>query len=289
MKIQTFRLMIISGISGSGKSTTVHQFEDMGFYCVDNLPTDLIPKFLDLCSQSGNEIEKVALVVDIREKKFLKHYREVLNDIRKRGVDYQVVFLDASDEVLLRRFKETRRRHPLAKTSVMEGLTLEREMLADVKESADIVIDTSDYSIHDLKEILSKHFESTLRYRQMSISLTAFGFKYGMVADADMVFDVRFLPNPYFIEALKEKTGKDEEVIRYVHDRQETGEYLQHLFRFVDYLLPLYVQEGKSYMTLGFGCTGGRHRSVVIADVMNRHLEEKGFKTSIRYRDLERG
>jgi UPF0042 nucleotide-binding protein len=123
----------------------------------------------------------------------------------------------------------------------------------------------------------------------MSISLTAFGFKYGMVADADMVFDVRFLPNPYFIEALKEKTGKDEEVIRYVHDRQETGEYLQHLFRFVDYLLPLYVQEGKSYMTLGFGCTGGRHRSVVIADVMNRHLEEKGFKTSIRYRDLERG
>lgn len=289
MKKKTFRLLIISGISGSGKSTTVHQFEDMGFFCVDNLPTELIPKFLELCAQSGNEIAKVALVLDVREKKFLKKYKEVLADIQKEGFEYQVIFLDASDDVLLRRFKETRRRHPLSEASVLDGLTQEREMLSDVKASADIVIDTSDYSIHNLREILRKHFETNLDDKQMSISLVAFGFKYGIASDSDMVLDVRFLPNPYFVDDLKDQTGKDPEVIRYVSERAETREYLNRLYDFIDYLLPLYVQEGKSYLTLGFGCTGGRHRSVVIADAARRHLEEKGYSTSVRYRDMERG
>lgn len=289
MKKQTFRLIIISGISGSGKSTTVHQFEDMGFFCVDNLPIELIPKFLELCGQSGTEIDKVALVLDIREKKFLKRYREVFSDIRKSGVESQMIFLDASDEVLLRRFKETRRRHPLSQTSILEGLSRERQMLADVKGSADIVIDTSDYSIHDLREVLREHFESTVPGRRMSVSLVAFGFKYGIASDSDMVLDVRFLPNPYFVDALRDRTGKDPEVIRFVYDRKETREYLNRLYAFVDYLLPLYIQEGKSYLTLGFGCTGGRHRSVVIADAVKRHLEEKGYTASVRYRDVERG
>ncbi|PIV82682.1 MAG: RNase adapter RapZ [Nitrospirae bacterium CG_4_10_14_3_um_filter_53_41] len=288
MKKQTLKLAIISGISGSGKSTTIHQFEDMGFFCVDNIPMELIPKFLELCVKSGSEIEKVAVVVDIREKKFLKRYNDVLSDIRKNGFEYQVLFLDASDEVLLRRFKETRRRHPLAETSVLEGLALEREMLADVKASSDLVIDTSDYSIHGLRDVLRKQFESTIRSRRISISLVAFGFKYGIVYDADMIFDLRFLPNPFFVDTLRDRTGKDPEVVRYVFDRKETQEYLTRFYEFLDYLLPLFVQEGKSYLTLGFGCTGGRHRSVVVVDNVKKHLEEKGYKTSVRYRDIER-
>lgn len=288
MKKQTTKLVIISGISGSGKSTTIHQFEDMGFFCVDNIPMELIPKFLELCAQSGNEIEKVAVVVDIREKKFLKKYRDVLSDIMRKGFEYQILFLDASDEVLLRRFKETRRRHPLAETSVLEGLALEREMLADVKESSDLVIDTSGYSIHELKDVLWKHFESTIQSKQISISLVAFGFKYGIVYDADMVFDVRFLSNPYFVDSLRDLTGKAPEVIQYVFDRKETQEYLTRFYDFLDYLLPLFIHEGKSYLTLGFGCTGGHHRSVVIVDAVKKHLEEKGYKTSARYRDIDR-
>ncbi len=289
MKKQTLKLVIISGISGSGKSTTIHQFEDMGFFCVDNIPMELIPKFLELCVKSGNEIEKVAVVVDIREKKFLKKYNEVLIDIQKKGFTYQVLFLDASDDVLLRRFKETRRRHPLAEASVLEGLALEREMLADVKESSDLVINTSDYSIHDLRDVLRKQFESTIQSRQISISLVAFGFKYGIVYDADMIFDVRFLPNPYFVDSLRDRTGKAHEVIQYVCDRKETQEFLARFYDFLDYLLPLFIQEGKSYLTLGFGCTGGHHRSVVIVDNVKKHLEEKGCKTSVRYRDIDRG
>ncbi|MEK6776098.1 MAG: RNase adapter RapZ [bacterium] len=288
MKKQTIKLVIISGISGSGKSTTIHQFEDMGFFCVDNIPMELIPKFLELCAQSGNEIEKVAVVVDIREKKFLKKYRDVLSDIMRKGFEYQILFLDASDEVLLRRFKETRRRHPLAETSVFEGLALEREMLADVKESSDLVIDTSGYSIHELKDVLRKQFESTIQSKQISISLVAFGFKHGIVYDADMVFDVRFLPNPYFVDSLRDLTGKAPEVIQYVFDRKETQEYLTRFYGFLDYLLPLFIQEGKSYLTLGFGCTGGHHRSVVIVDAVKKHLEENGYKTSARYRDIDR-
>lgn len=289
MKRQTLRLLIISGISGSGKTTATQHFEDMGFFCVDNLPIELIPKFLELCQQSENEIDKVALVLDIREKKFLKRYNDALAYLKKEAFQYQVLFLDASDEALLRRYKETRRRHPLSETSVSEGLTLEREMLADVKESADIVLDTSDYSIHDLKEILRKHSAFEVQSSRMSISLVAFGFKYGIATDSDMVLDVRFLPNPYFIESLKNLTGKDPEVVRYLTDRKETKQYLKRLYDFIDYLLPLYVLEGKSYMTLGIGCTGGRHRSVVIAEAVKKHLDEKEYHVSIRYRDMERG
>ncbi len=288
MKRQKFKLIIISGISGSGKSTAIRQFEDMGFFCVDNLPTELIPKFLELCAQTGNEIEKVAIVVDVREKKFLRKYREVLTDIQQRGFEYKVIFLDASDEVLIRRFKETRRRHPLSESSVLEGLTQERKMLGDVKSSADVAIDTSDYSIHDLCEIFREHFESKVLNEQMSITVVAFGFKYGIAHDADMILDVRFLPNPYFVDALREQSGRDPEVIRYVSDHNETREYLDHLYAFLEYLLPLYVQEGKSYLTLGFGCTGGHHRSVVVVDAVKRHLEEKGYRVSALYRDMER-
>jgi UPF0042 nucleotide-binding protein len=282
-------LVIISGISGSGKSTSVRQFEDMGFFCVDNLPIELIPKFLELCSQQGNNIDKVALVVDIREKEFLKGYRKVLSEIGTRGFQYQVLFLDASDDVLIRRFSETRRKHPLAEASIQEGLALEREMLADVKESSHIVIDSSDFSIHDLRHTLRKHFGSAIRSAKMSVSLVAFGFKYRIANNADLVFDVRFLPNPYFVDHLKNQTGKDSEVIRYVLDMKETQEFLKKLYDFIDYLLPRYVEEGKSYLTLGFGCTGGRHRSVVIADTVRKHLKEKGFQTSIWYRDIEGG
>ncbi|MDX1762950.1 MAG: RNase adapter RapZ [bacterium] len=282
-------LIIISGISGSGKSTTVRQFEDMGFFCVDNLPTELIPKFLELCGQRGNEIDKVALVVDVREKKFLTKYREVLSNIGEMGFHYQVLFLDASDDVLIRRFSETRRKHPLAETSVREGLALERRLLADVKESAHNVIDTSDFSIHDLRNTLQKHFGGPVWSGRMAISLVAFGFKYRIANNADLVFDVRFLPNPYFVDGLKHLTGKDEAVIRYVLDMDETQEFLKRLYDFVDYLLPRYVAEGKSYLTLGFGCTGGRHRSVVIADAVKKHLETQGFDASIWCRDIERG
>ncbi|NOY54045.1 MAG: RNase adapter RapZ [Deltaproteobacteria bacterium] len=289
MKKQTLSLVIISGISGSGKSTTIGQFEDMGFFCVDNLPLDLIPKFLELCGQRGSEIDKVALVVDIREKRFLKRYREVLEAIRKRGVNYRILFLEASREVLIRRFNETRRKHPLAESSVREGLVLEREMLADVKESADIVIDTSDYSIHDLRNLLREHFETSLYHDNLSITLVAFGFKYGIAHDADMVLDVRFLPNPYFEEHLRSRTGRDPDVVRYVLEQSRTREYLKRLYDFLDYLIPQYVREGKSYLTLGIGCTGGRHRSVVITDAVRSHLEAGSCRVAVWYRDIERG
>jgi len=279
--------VIISGISGSGKSTTIHQFEDMGFFCVDNLPMTLIPKFLELCTQRGNEIERVALVVDIREKKFLKPYHEVLAVIQERGANCRVLFLDASDEVLVHRFHETRRRHPLSESSVREGLSLEREILSDVKESADMVIDTSDFNVHDLRELLREHFTPSEKGVEMSISLVAFGFKYGIPTEADMVLDVRFLQNPYFVDRLRGRTGKDPDVIRYVLDRDETREYLDRLYGLVDFLVPRYIREGKSYLTLGIGCTGGRHRSVVISDVVKKHLEERGYRTSVRYRDID--
>ncbi len=289
MKKQMLNLVIISGISGSGKSTTIGQFEDMGFFCVDNLPLDLIPKFLELCGQRGSEIDKVALVVDIREKRFLKRYREVLDVIRKRGVHYRILFLEASQEVLIRRFNETRRKHPLAESSVREGLVLEREMLADVKESADIVIDTSAYSIHDLRNLLRGHFATTSHHDNLSITLVAFGFKYGIAHDADMVLDVRFLPNPYFEERLRDRTGRDPDVVRYVLEHSETQEYMKRLNDFLGYLIPQYVREGKSYLTLGFGCTGGRHRSVVITDAVRAHLETLSYRAAVWYRDIERG
>jgi len=289
MKRKMLNLVIISGISGSGKSTTIGQFEDMGFFCVDNLPIELIPKFLELCGQRGSEIDKVALVVDIREKRFLKRYREMLEVIRKRNVNFRVLFLEASQEVLIRRFNETRRKHPLAEASVREGLVLEREILADVKESADIVIDPSDYSIHDLRSLLREHFETSPQHDKLSITLVAFGFKYGIAHDADMVLDVRFLPNPYFEDRLRDRTGKDPEVVRYVLERRETREYLQRLFDFIDYLIPQYIREGKAYLTLGIGCTGGRHRSVVITDAVKAHLDGATYRTAVWYRDIEHG
>jgi UPF0042 nucleotide-binding protein len=286
---QDLSVVIITGISGSGKSTTVRQFEDMGFFCVDNLPTDLIPKFLMLCEQPGNEIDRVALVVDIREKKFLQSYSEVFDVIRNRGIALTVLFLEASDAVLIRRFNETRRKHPLAKASVQEGLAQEREMLAGMKENADIILDTSDYSIHDLREVLKKHFARTVNGSKMAILLVAFGFKYGIVSDSDMILDVRFLKNPYFVDQLREQSGRSPEVIKYVAERDETREYLKRLHALLDYLVPRYIREGKSYFTIGFGCTGGRHRSVVIADLVQEHLEAQGYQTSIRYRDISRG
>ncbi len=286
---QELSVVIITGISGSGKSTAARHFEDMGFFCVDNLPTDLIPKFLMLCEQPGNEIDRVALGVDIREKKFLQSYSEVFDVIRNRGIALTVLFLEASDAVLIRRFNETRRKHPLAKASVQEGLAQEREMLAGMKEDADIILDTSDFSVHDLREVLKKHFARTVSGSKMAILLVAFGFKYGIVSESDMILDVRFLKNPYFVDQLREQTGRSPEVIKYVAERDETREYLKRLHALLDYLVPRYIREGKSYFTLGFGCTGGRHRSVVIADLVQEHLEAQGYQTSIRYRDISRG
>ncbi len=285
------KLVVITGLSGSGKSTALRAFEDMGFFCVDNLPIVLFPKFLEL-SDKNSEINKIAVVMDVREKEFLTSYKKVFEQIHKQGYKIEMLFLEASDEVLVRRFKETRRKHPLAEgeDTILEGIAKERLYLSDVKKMATKLVDTSFFSIHDLRHWVESHYSSILTSKQLSINLIAFGFKYGLPYEADIVMDLRFLPNPYFVAELKELDGRDERVVNYVKKWEETELFLKKFFDLIQYLLPLYCREGKSYLNIGIGCTGGRHRSVVIAGMLKEYLsKEENYKISIDYRDIEAG
>ncbi len=277
-------LVIISGLSGSGKSTAVNVLEDLGYYCVDNLPLTLLPTFIELCDNSEKDIKKVALVIDIREGIFFDHAPELIKDLKERGYPLDIIFLDSSDETLIKRYKETRRKHPLSSDgNISEGISREREKLKELKDFADITIDTSEYNVHDLKELIREHFENPDSQR-LSLNIFSFGHKHGFPNEADMVFDVRFLPNPHFVEELKELDGKSDEVKEYVLENEVTKEYILKLKEFLGYLIPKYDKEGKSYLTIAIGCTGGKHRSVAIVDAISEHF--KHLSPKIRHRDI---
>lgn len=283
MKSEKF--LIVTGLSGSGKTVVSRFLEDLSYYCIDNLPAKLIPNFVDLWKRKEVEIEKVALVIDIREAGFETEFLEVLDQIRKK-VAPRLIFLEASDEALLKRFSESRRPHPLkSRKTILESIQLERKRLAEIKRLADEVFDTTDTNITQLKDLLNRRFLKK-KTEKMQTRIVSFGYKYGVPLESDLLFDTRFLPNPFYNDELRDKTGKDREVREYVLEEKETQKYLHELKRFMDFLLPRFVKEGKSHVTISVGCTGGKHRSVIIAEEMKIHLKSKGLSVRIYHRDL---
>jgi UPF0042 nucleotide-binding protein len=281
------QVIIVTGLSGSGKSTAIHVLEDLGFYCIDNLPVALIPRFLELCANSEEPITRVALGIDQRERVFLRNYSDVLADLRSRGQRVQILYLEAADNVLLRRFSETRRPHPAAGSGgVAEGIRTERELLAGLREMATQIVDTSVFTVHELREKLRQSLSRT--QGALMVTLESFGYKYGVPVDADVMFDVRFLANPFFVEELRMQTGLDATVATYVLQRPEASLFLSQVSALLESTLPLYMREGKSYLTVAVGCTGGRHRSVVIVEELGRRLTAWGYATHLRHRDLQR-
>ena len=283
------RFVIITGLSGAGKSYAVKCFEDMGYFCVDNLPTTLIPTFAELCAQSTREIRRVALVVDIREGEYLEHLMENLQALRLKGFTPEILFLDASDESLVRRYHETRRRHPLAGSgSVLDGIRLERQRLAHLREIADRAIDTSHINVHQLKDLLVENYGQRGERQPLVLNLISFGYKHGVPYDADMVFDVRFLPNPFFVPAFRPMDGRHQAVREFILKHDESQVFLKHLRTFFAFLLPLYRREGKAYLTIALGCTGGRHRSVALVEELRAFFEGEGFPPIVTHRDVDR-
>jgi UPF0042 nucleotide-binding protein len=285
LKTKGDRFLVITGLSGSGKTVVSHFLEDLGYYCIDNLPAKLIPDFVELWTRREVEIEKVALVVDIREAGFSREFPKVLESIRKK-ISPRVIFLDASNETLVKRFSESRRPHPMAKAkSTLESVQLERESLAEVKRMADEVIDTTDLGISELRGVLARKFIKGRKWK-LQILVISFGYKYGIPLDSDLVFDTRFLPNPFYVEELRDKTGKNQRVREFVLKERETKKFLTRLYRFVDYLLPKFIEEGKSQLTISTGCTGGKHRSVILAEKLTKHLRNKKHNVRVYHRDL---
>jgi len=292
--VRNVKVVLISGLSGSGKTTAIKAMEDIGFYCVDNLPIVLFPKFIELCSQSAGEITKAALVVDIRGKEFLEGSRQIIQQLREEGYLIEILFLESSDEILVRRYRETRRQHPLAiERPVLEGIQLEREELGIIRDMADKVIDTSEFNVHELKDSIRKYFSNESRLGKLAITLLSFGYSYGIPHEADLLVDVRFIPNPYFIEELRRLNGEDLRVAEYVLKWDETQEFLRRFQELVEFLIPLYKKEGKTYLTVAIGCTGGRHRSIVVANTVEAHLRKnlKGGDIILRthHRDIGKG
>jgi len=279
--------VLITGMSGSGKGSVLKAFEDLGYHCVDNLPTDLIARFAQSCQQRGSRIPLAAVVVDIREGEALSQLPTLYQDLRNRHLNLSLVFLEASDKALIRRFEETRRPHPLGRElPVREGIRLERTLLKPMRQLADVTIDTTRMNVHELRELIQRQFGGLSARRAILVSVVSFGFRSGVPADANLVFDARFLPNPNYIPRLKSKTGLDEVVQRYMDSFPQTRGFMKQLMRLLVYLLPHYVREGKSYLTIAIGCTGGRHRSVVIAEKVGKALVEEGYKTRVSHRDI---
>ena len=282
-------IIVITGLSGSGKSFAIRALEDNGFFCVDNFPALLIPKFIDLCQGYQEDIRRIALGVDLRGGQFLPALPAVLSDLRAAGHSVQVLFFDASDDVLLRRFSETRRPHPQAgQESIEAGISRERKALESIRELADKVIDTSDFNVHELKREMEQQFCQAPTGRRMGLFLTSFGYKYGIPHDADIILDVRFLPNPYFVDELRPMSGLDEEVRGYVMGNLETQKFLDRLYALLEFTLPLYEREGKSSLTLALGCTGGHHRSVVLIEELRKRFADEHFRVHVKHRDSEK-
>ena len=284
------QFVIITGLSGAGKTQAAHFLEDLGFYCVDNLPPALIPKFAELCNQAGAQLQRVALVVDIRGGDFFDNLFAALGELEEAGTKYRIIYLDAADETLVRRFKETRRRHPLAPRGlVLEGIKEERHRLEDIKAQANHIIDTTGLSTAQLKEEIRRVFASELAGAgELTATVISFGFKYGLPLDVDLVFDVRFLSNPFYVENLRPLSGYQEEVRNYVLQNQLAGEFLQRVVDLLVFLIPHYQREGKNNLLVGIGCTGGRHRSVVIARELAHLLGQRGKQVVAEHRDIEK-
>jgi UPF0042 nucleotide-binding protein len=280
-------LVILTGLSGSGKLSALKTFEDLGFYSVDNLPLELVPQFADLVRQSA-EIERAALVVDVREGIRLDEFPAILKKVR-RVLPTRVLYLEASDEALIRRFSETRRPHPMGRTvTVVQSIRAERKRLDPIRNVADIILDTTKFTVHDLRAHIGAQFERDESDRNLTISSNSFGFKNGVPAEADLVFDVRFLPNPHFVPEFRKLTGKHPKVAKYVRDFPQTAEFLDRTMDLLKFLLPHYIKEGKSYLTVAFGCTGGQHRSVFIAEEMKKRLAGAGYRVKTSHRDMPR-
>lgn len=277
-------LVVITGMSGSGKASVLKAFEDLGYYCVDNLPVGLIPRFADLTKHSS-EVEKAALVADIREGGQLRKLPAIIRSL-KRHLHTTVIFLEASDDALLRRFSETRRPHPLGKDStVKSALNKERRMLQPIRALADLVVDTSKFTVHELRAHVTSKFTAGATDKDILVSIVSFGYKAGVPNDADLVFDVRFLPNPHFIPKFRPLTGRHPQVAKYIRSFPQTQEFVDRISDLLIYLIPHYVREGKSYLTIGFGCTGGQHRSVMIAEEVRKRLAKPGYTVKVIHRD----
>jgi UPF0042 nucleotide-binding protein len=287
--MQNLRIIIVTGMSGSGKSTALRALEDVGFFCVDNLPVVLLPKLLEIQTDAASEISKVALVMDLRERYFLEKYAEIFAKLKEEGHRIEILFLDASDESLLRRFRETRRAHPLCERgTVMEGIALEREKLSALRAMADKIVDTSSFNVHQLKEVIQRHFMTSTTEKRLLINLMSFGFRYGLPAEADIVLDVRFLPNPYFIEELKHLNGENQKIQEYVMGWEESQTFLRKILDMMEFLIPLYEKEGKSNLNVALGCTGGKHRSVVMAARLARYFAGENYLVNVAHRDIHR-
>ncbi len=282
------RLVIITGMSGAGKTQVVHIMEDLGYFCVDNLPPTLIPKFAELCAQSAGRVSRIALVVDIRGGEFFDELMHVLGEMDRDAVMAEVLFLEAADATLIQRYKETRRRHPLAPQGrISEGIRLERDRLEYVRGRATHIIDTSSLTTQQLKERITELYGGESEQAKLSVNVVSFGFKHGIPLDADMVFDVRFLPNPFYVEPLRCKTGEHPDVREYINKWPVTHQFLQRLQSFIDFLIPHYAKEGKSQLVIAIGCTGGMHRSVFVSGKVGEALREQGYRVAIEHRDIK--
>lgn len=278
-------LVIITGLSGSGKGSVLKVLEDLGYYAVDNLPIDLIPKFAEL-TRDSETAKMAALVVDIREGEALKRFPAIFQQVRK-SISTRLIFLEAADDAIIRRFSETRRPHPLGTgTSIERSVAAEKRQLAPIRAIADLTINTSKFTVHELRDFINEKFRGEREEQKIMVYVSSFGFRHGVPADSDLVFDVRFLPNPNYIAKFKHLTGRHPSVARYIRSFPQTQEFMRRITELLTYLLPHYVQEGKSYLTIGFGCTGGHHRSVMIADQIRKNLTQAGYKTKVTHRDM---
>lgn len=283
------RFVIITGLSGAGKTEAVRGFEDLGFFCVDNLPPVLISKFAELCYQTGDRIDKIALVIDIRGGEFFNEFLSSIDGLKSEGIHLEVLFLEASEEALVKRFKETRRRHPLApEDRVLKGIVEEKERLGSIRKRADYIIDTTSLRPRQLKEELANVFQGEGKKEGLLISVVSFGFKHGILLDADLIFDIRFLPNPYYNEALRDYSGENPAVREYVMKSRDTKMFLIKLNELMDFLVPRYIREGKTGLVIGIGCTGGRHRSVIVANELYEQLKIDNHRAIIDHRDIDK-
>ena len=282
------RFLVVTGLSGSGKTHAIHALEDLGYFCVDNLPTQLIPTFAELCTRGEAHLERVAIVVDVRERGFLSQFPPVFRKLRSLpGVEAKLIFLEANRSALVRRFSETRRPHPLAlDRSVSEGIDEERKKMLAIRGMADVIVDTSNLTVHELRDVFGRMTRDEGTRADMVVNLLSFGFKHGAPTEADLVFDVRFLPNPHFVDRLRQLTGRDARVVRFMKQHKVTQDFINRLTEFLRFSLPHYVTEGKSYLTVAIGCTGGQHRSVMIAEALKRTLEHTpGVRLRVKHRD----
>ncbi len=282
------RVVVVTGLSGSGKSTAIKAFEDLDYFCVDNLPVVLLADFLELREKSSEDNYHIALGMDIRERSFLESYPRVFSELRERGTNLEILFLEAADEALQRRFSQTRRKHPLVGTgTVLDRIRAERERLKHLKEMATRVIDTSNLNVHELKRMISRLYTVYPEEDTLHVNVLSFGFKYGVPAEADIVMDVRFLPNPFFIKELRDLNGTQDPVIRFVMQQGQTQIFLDKFTELINYLLPRYREEGKNYLTIAVGCTGGKHRSVVVTEQLRVQLAGLGYPVTAGHRDVE--